>query len=108
MCSVTFVDLWTARAMEKLGGVGKLEEVWVLCQEPPTSHNCSVWGSVGAQRVMSIPRLGREGSGAVKAKLESRSCGSWRRRLERVREETEGVQEEMEGVQAALALAKLM
>ncbi|XP_060234628.1 uncharacterized protein LOC110548147 [Meriones unguiculatus] len=28
--------------MEKLGGVGKLEEVWVLCQEPPTSQNCSV------------------------------------------------------------------
>ncbi|XP_052571362.1 uncharacterized protein C1orf127 homolog [Peromyscus californicus insignis] len=34
-------DLQTMRAMEKLGGVGKLEEARVLCQEPPASHSCS-------------------------------------------------------------------
>lgn len=42
---VTCVGLRTMRAMEKLGGAGKLEEAWVLCQEPPTSHSCSVWAS---------------------------------------------------------------
>lgn len=84
VCFVTFVDLRTMRAMEKLGGVGKLEEAQVLCQEPPTSHSCSVWGSA----------LGREGSClSLGWEGKFRSCKSQAgiSLLGELEEETEGV-----------------
>lgn len=66
---VTVSDLWTMRVVEKLGGVGQPEEVWVPCREPPTSPKCSAWGSA----------LGREGKGQVyprAGKRKFRSCKS--------------------------------
>lgn len=66
---VTFVDLWTVKAMENLGGLGEQEEVWVPCQEPPSSRKCSVRGSA----------LGHEGKGQVYPQVgkgKFRSCES--------------------------------